>query len=44
MFLEHKYDSKCKQLKFYPKINSSKATQRNKYWKDVDGFERVSEE
>ena len=43
-FLEDKYDSKNGQLKFYPKIQSRKATQKYKYWKDADGFEKVPEE
>lgn len=43
-FLEEKYDSRCGQLKFYPKTNRCKATQRGRCWKDIDGMERVPEE
>jgi hypothetical protein len=40
-FLEDKYDSRNKQLKYYPKINKRLATQKNRNWKDVDGFDQV---
>ena len=43
-FLEEKYDQKNKQLMFYPKINKRLATQKNRHWKDLDGFDNVSEE
>ena len=36
-FLSEKYDNKAKQLNFYPKLNKRMATQKNRYWKDVDG-------
>lgn len=44
IFLEEKYDDKSRQLKFYPKINRGKATQKGRYWKDIDGMDRISEE
>jgi hypothetical protein len=43
-FLEEKYDSRCGQLKFYPKLNRRKATQKDRCWKDIDGMEIVPEE
>lgn len=43
-FIEEKYDSKNRQLKFYPQINTRKSTQERRYWKDVDGFEVVQKE
>ena len=43
-FLQEKYDNKNKQLKFYPKLNKRMATQKNRYWKDVDGDQCILEE
>ena len=40
-FLEEKYDQKNKQLKFYPKTNKRMATQRDRYWKDLDGHDNI---
>lgn len=43
-YINNHYDFKSKQLLFYPKINKSQATQKNKFWKDVDGDIEISEE
>jgi len=42
-YIDEKYDSKNKQLKFYPKVNISKATQKGKFWKDNDGFDQIED-
>lgn len=35
-YINYDYDFKSKQIRYYPKINKSSATQENKSWKDVD--------
>ena len=40
-FLEEKYDEKSKQLKFYPKTNKRMATQKDRTWKDIDGYDNI---
>lgn len=41
-FLDEKYDEKNGQLKFYPKTNKRIAAQKDRNWKDIDGFDNVS--
>lgn len=43
-FINEKYDSNTKQLRFYPKTNASKATQKGRYWKDEDGLDAIERE
>ena len=43
-FLDDKYDSKSGQVKFYPKTNKRLATQKNRNWKDIEGFDLVPDE
>lgn len=40
-YIEERYDSKCGQLRFYPKVNTRLATQKGRFWKDRDGFEAI---
>ena len=42
-YIEDKYDSKCGQLRYYPKVNSRVATQKGRFWKDRDGFETIEQ-
>lgn len=43
-YIEERYDSKCGQLRYYPKVNSRLATQKGRFWKDRDGFDAIENE
>jgi hypothetical protein len=43
-YIEERYDSKCGQIRYYPKLNSRLATQKGRFWKDRDGLEAIEDE